>query len=108
MSNITLTPSRIVRVFALPVGVLTGSTKVAGSPDAPVARRVQIVEAVSNAHGHAFPSTGFSTWTWADAAGNWSISGLDPSKKYHVIAYDHTDVHDPVIKLNLVPEVPAP
>lgn len=95
-----------INVAAQPEGVLYGTTVVAGLPDAPVRRRVQICEAVSNAHGHIFPTTGGKvTWTWADAAGNWSISGLDPSKKYHVIAYDHTGVYDPVIKLALTPEV---
>ncbi|MCK2088100.1 hypothetical protein MXC99_07900 [Thauera aromatica] len=45
------------------------------------------------------------TWTWADESGNWEVRNLDPALKYHVIAYDHTGVHDPVIKMNLVPTV---
>lgn len=89
-----------------PSGRLYGTTAIAGTPDAPVRRRVQICEAVSNAHGHIFPSVGASVaWTWADDAGNWEVNNLDPALKYHVIAYDHTGVHDPVIKLNQIPEV---
>ncbi|ENO82079.1 hypothetical protein B447_05058 [Thauera sp. 27] len=87
-------------------GRLFGSTKIAGSPDVPIRRRVQIVSAVSNAHGHVFPNSESSvTWTWADEDGNWEVQNLNPSLKYHVIAYDHTSVYDPVIKLNLVPTV---
>lgn len=87
-------------------GRLYGSTVVAGSPDSPVRRRVQIIAAAANAHGHIFPSLGaFVTWLWADEAGNWELPGLDPAQQYHVIAYDHTGVYDPVIKLNLIPEV---
>lgn len=94
------------RVAELPPGRLSGTAKVAGAPDSPVRRRVQIVAAVSNAHGHVFPSaSAVATWTWADEDGNWEVRNLDPSLKYHAIAYDHTGVHDPVIKLNLVPTV---
>jgi len=83
-----------------------GTTKTAGNPDAPVRRRVQIVEASANAHGHVFPSVGaFSTWTWADENGNWEVRNLDPNLKYHAIAYDHTGQYDPVIKMNLTPTV---
>lgn len=90
-------------------GVLYGTAAIAGAPDAPVRRRVQIIAAGENAHGHVFPLIGQAvTWTWSDAAGNWSVANLDPALQYHVIAYDHTGVHDPVIKLNLTPEVPEP
>lgn len=87
-------------------GFLVGSTKEAGTPDAPVRRRVQIIAAVSNSHGHIFPNNESSvTWTWADDAGNWEVRNLDPALKYHVIAYDHTGQYDPVIKMNLTPTV---
>lgn len=90
----------------LSVARLYGSTKLAGLPDAPIRRRVQIVSAESNAHGHVFPSVAFfSTWVWADESGNWEVSGLDPARKYHAIAYDHTGQYDPVIKMNLIPTV---
>lgn len=87
-------------------GRLHGTTKEAGSPDAPVRRRVQIIAAENNSHGHVFPNSNSSvTWTWADEAGNWEVRNLDPTLKYHAIAYDHTGQYDPVIKLNLVPTV---
>jgi hypothetical protein len=87
-------------------GRLYGTTKEAGTPDAPVRRRVQVIEAVSNAHGHIFPNSNSSvTWAWADDAGNWEVRNLDPNLKYHVIAYDHTGQYDPVIKMNLIPTV---
>lgn len=97
-------------VFDIPygdrAGRLYGSTKVAGAPETPVRRRVQVVEARENAHGHVFPTDGMrSTWVWADEAGNWEVRLLDPAKKYHAIAYDHTGQYDPVIKMNLTPTV---
>ncbi len=88
------------------VARLYGSTKLAGLPDEPIRRRVQIVSAETNAHGHVFPTVAsFSTWTWADENGNWEVRNLDPALKYHAIAYDHTGQYDPVIKLNLIPTV---
>lgn len=90
----------------IPPGRLYGTTREAGLPDAPVRRRVQVVSADQNAHAHLFPTaTVFCTWVWADENGSWAVHGLDPALKYHVIAYDHTGVHDPVIKMNLVPTV---
>lgn len=87
-------------------GYLHGTTAIAGSPDAPARRRVQAMSSGSNAHGHIFPLVGaLVTWVWADESGNWEVRNLDPALKYHVIAYDHTGVHDPVIKLNLTPTV---
>lgn len=87
-------------------GRLHGTTAVAGTPDEPVRRRVQVVAAGGNAHGHIFPIIGsLYTWVWADASGHWECRYLDPARRYHVIAYDHTGVHDPVIKMNLVPTV---
>lgn len=87
-------------------GYLFGSTAIAGAPDVPARRRVQVVRKTENAHDHIFPSGSiFVTWTWADESGNWEVRNLDPALKYHVIAYDHTGVHDPVIKMNLVPTV---
>lgn len=89
-----------------PPGRLSGSTKIAGSPDTPVPRRVQVVSYAPNAHGHIFPAVvAFSTWTWADENGNWEVRNLDPALKYHAIAYDHTGQYDPVIKMNLIPTV---
>lgn len=98
-----------IQVAAPLAGRMYGTTAIAGMPDAPVRRRVQICAAASNAHGNVFPSVGAAVaWTWADDAGNWEVRNVDPDLKYHVIAYDHTGVHDPVIRLNLTPEVVEP
>jgi len=89
-------------------GVIYGTTVLAGSPDAPVRRRVQLFE-IANAHGMAFPTAATPVrWQWSAADGSYRFEGLDPAKTYGVIAYDHTGVHDPVVKLNLKPEVPTP
>lgn len=106
MSTITYRRFTPVQVVPPKVGRIFGTTKEAGSPDAPVRRRVQVVSSEPNAHGHVFPSdTDFVTWTWADENGNWEVRNLDPALKYHAIAYDHTGVYDPVIKMNLTPTV---
>jgi len=97
---------QVVDVGLIPSGRLYGTTKEAAGPGSPLMRRVQVVSSEPNAHGHVFPSaSAFSTWTWADENGNWEVRSLDPSKKYHVIAYDHTGQYDPVIKMNIVPTV---
>ena len=93
-------------VLTRPSGRIFGTTREVGVPDSPVRRRVQIVGAAPNAHGHVFPAlASFSTWTWADENGNWEVHDIDPTLKYHAIAYDHTGQYDPVIKLNLIPTV---
>lgn len=101
---------RIVRMPAhayvggAPAGYLFGTTHTAGSPDTPVTRRVHLV-AADNPQKLLFPAGRLVAWKLSDAAGNWRFDNLDPAKKYHVIAYDHTGVHDPVVKMNLVPSV---
>lgn len=101
-------PAVRIQVSPIPSGVIHGTTVLAGSPDTPVRRRVQLFEA-GNALGMAFPTASVPVrWQWSAPDGSYRFTGLDPAKTYGVIAYDHTGVHDPVIKLNLVPEVPAP
>lgn len=95
---------RTGRLTPLPAGVLRGTTKIAGLPDVSVKRRVQVFKS-ENAHGQIFPTTEYVSWMWSSEQGDWEFSGLDPSLKYHVIAYDHTGQYDPVIKMNLVPTV---
>lgn len=91
-----------IRVEPLPSAYLEGTTAVAGSPDSPVQRLVQIFTH-SNAHGQVFPTNAIIRWQWSDPAGNWRFDNLDPSQRYGVIAYDHTGTYDPVVKLNLIP-----
>jgi hypothetical protein len=88
----------------VPVGVLYGTTAVAGFPDATVQRRVHLVLA-DNPQRLLLPGARLVAWKFSDAFGNWHFDGLDPTLRYHAIAYDHTGVHDPVIKMNLVPTV---
>jgi len=85
-------------------GLLAGTTAVAGDPDLPVVRVVHIVHAPNSA-GTLFPGAQLVGAVLSDAGGAWSLPGLDPTLRYHAIAYDHTGVHDPVIKMNLVPTV---
>ncbi len=76
-----------------------------GAPPAPARCRVQLFE-YANAHGHAFPTSSVPVrWTWSDATGDYRFDGLDPTRRYGVIAYDHTGEFDPEIKLNITPEV---
>lgn len=85
-------------------GVLRGTTKTAGNPDAPVARRVQLFEATAG-QVLANQATAMCTTTVSGADGEWEATGLNPALKYNVIAYDHTGQYDPVVKLNLTPTV---
>lgn len=77
---------------------IDGSTVVAGTPDAPVSRRVQVLQSTRE------PVLVADTWSASD--GSYRIDGIayrPPGDGYTVIAYDHTGVHDPVAKGNLVP-----
>lgn len=85
-------------------GYLFGTTAIAGTPDTPARRRVQIWERDAASPSFFFGARPVDD-TMSDAAGAWRIDGLDPQKRYAVLAYDHTGVHDPVIKMNLVPTV---
>ena len=106
MSTISYRRFAVIQVVPPKIGRLFGTTKIAGTPDAPTRRRVQVVLADSNAHGLAFPAPAeSSTWTWAHENGNWEVRNLDPARKYHAIAYDHTGQYDPVVKMNLIPTV---
>lgn len=90
------------RLAPAPTGSLSGTTKVAGSPDTAVRRLVQLFIS-NNAFGAALPVVDVVRWQWSDASGNWQFSNLDPALRYGVIAYDHTGTYDPVVKLNLIP-----
>lgn len=92
------------RLTPIRPGRLYGTAAIAGDPDTPVRRRVQLFTS-SNAHGQVFPMTQYVDWQWSAADGAWAFSDLDPAQRYHVIAYDHTGQYDPVIKLSLVPTV---
>ena len=106
--TIRLSP-RAIRVQVVPPlpGVLYGTTVVGGLPDMPVPRRVQLFQYGPNAHGMVFPTNAtVAGWQWSAPDGSYRFEGLDPEQRYSVIAYDHTGQYDPVVKLNLAPEVP--
>lgn len=87
------------------IGYLDVDTVVAGLPDQPVPRRVQLFVA-ANALGTVFPTATLVATQATDATGRCRFEHLDPAQRYGVIAYDHTGEHDPVIKTNLIPSVP--
>lgn len=90
---------------AAPSGRLFGTTKTAGTPDAPASRLVHLIRGTPAIRGMLVGDSTPLQWVQSDTQGNWEFGLLDPSLRYHVIAYDHTGVHDPVIKMNLVPTV---
>lgn len=84
-------------------GYLEGTTKVAGTPDAPVSRRVHLIVQLSPRAELVLP--GFiSRSVWSDpVTGAWRFDYIKASAKFAAIAYDHTGVNDPVAKVGLVP-----
>ena len=90
--------------------ILRIDARIAGTPDTPVRRQVAIYR--DNADGHAAaPALAPSTLTlfgivWTGADGLRTVRNVNAGHTYTAIAYDHTGVHDPVIKAGLVPEVP--
>lgn len=86
---------------ARPTAYLTGTTAIAGNPDIPVRRVVQLFRRGLTQDWMSHSSIVASQLS--DAAGAWRFDGLDATQLYHAIAYDHTGVHDPVVKLNLIP-----
>lgn len=101
--TVRLCDDDVIIVDIRPPGFLHGSTAVAGSPNTMVPRRVQVF-LPGSARG-VLPAAELAATTASDVAGAWYVDGLDPTKKYAVIAYDHTGRYDPVVRLNLTPSV---
>ncbi|MCK0508463.1 hypothetical protein [Aromatoleum anaerobium] len=81
---------------------LRGTTSIAGSPNIPTSRRVQLLRSVN------VPV--LVAKTWSDAAGAWAFDGIAPRQNgagYTVISYDHTGVHAPAAAASLIP-TPTP
>lgn len=87
-----------------PTARLSGTTAIAGTPDIAISRVVHLFQGVG-VRGMIGHNAAPVKWMQSDADGNWEFRNLDPALRYHVIAYDHTGAHDPVIKMNLVPTV---
>ncbi|NMG29363.1 hypothetical protein GO615_10605 [Aromatoleum evansii] len=84
-------------------GYLEGTTKVAGTPDAPVSRRVHLIVQTSSRTELAFPGR-LSRTVWSDpVTGAWRFDYINAAAKFAVITYDHTGVNDPVAKVGLTP-----
>ena len=82
-------------------GVITGTVKEKASPaNLPRLCRVYL---------YAHPDNALARVVFSDAAGNYEFRGVDPSKKYMVIATDETGIYRAVIADNLTPTaIPQP
>lgn len=97
--------SPLIRIPApRPATRLRVSTVIAGTPDIPVRRRVQLFT-YSNAHGHVFPNNATPVrWKWSEPDGMCEFHGLELGVPYGAIAYDHTGVYAPSVQLGLFAE----
>jgi hypothetical protein len=78
-------------------GVITGSTKVDSTPDAPIRRRVRLFRDRDGV---------FVAETWSNATtGAFAFTDLNPAMKYSAVAYDHENVFRAVIGDNLTPVI---
>jgi len=78
-------------------GKITGTTKVKGSPDAPVSRRVRLMREKDNICIRE---------AWSDpTTGAYQFLNINPAVVYTVITYDHTKNYRAVIADGLVPEI---
>lgn len=76
-------------------GTIVGTVKEAGSPDAPVIRKVRL---------HLKSNGALIQETWSDAVGNYTFANL-MVQPYYVTSFDHTGNYNAVIKDSIVPEV---
>ncbi|SIQ96700.1 hypothetical protein SAMN05421829_108171 [Aromatoleum tolulyticum] len=84
-------------------GFLEGTTKVVGTPDAPVSRRVHLIMQISARAELAFPGR-IARSAWSDpVTGAWRFDYINAAAKFAVLAYDHTGVNDPAAKVGLIP-----
>lgn len=83
-------------------GVIAGTVKEkaaqSGSPNRPLARRVQLFSAQTNL---------LVAETWSGADGSYRFDHLDVDRRYTVVALDHLHHYRAVIADHLKPEVPA-
>lgn len=77
-------------------GQITGVVEEKALPtDRPLARRVRLFHEVSGR---------FIRETWSNASGAYAFTGIDPTQRYTVVAYDHLGNHRAVIADNILPE----
>ncbi len=77
-------------------GYIAGTTKNAGSPDYPVARRVRL---------HRRRDGAMIRETWSNAAGEYQFRHLRPAESYYVLSHDHTGLYNAAISDALSAEV---
>lgn len=104
-----LVPERVTLASEFAFGRVFGTVKISGLPDAPVMRKVFLISDQNNdgrfgIHNPTLPVPAQAVLS-DPVDGSFAFSGLNPSIKYHAIAYDHTGQYDPVVKMNLIPTV---
>ncbi len=78
-------------------GRIAGTVKVDSSPDYPVSRRVRLFDRRDNRLVREM---------WSDpVTGAYAFDGINPARRYVVIGYDHTGVHNAEILDNVAPEL---
>lgn len=104
-----LVTGRVTLAASFAFGRVFGTVKISGLPDAPVMRKVVLISDQDNGGRYGVHNPGLPVPIQAvfsdPVDGSFAFSGLNPSIKYHAIAYDHTGQYDPVVKMNLVPTV---
>jgi len=73
---------------------LAANTVIAGLPDSPVAREVELIDL------SLLPAR---QTAWSAANGEVEFARLPPGRRYLMVSYDHTGVYDPVAKLVTIP-----
>jgi hypothetical protein len=78
-------------------GQIAGTTKIKGTPDVPVSRRVRLFDL----------KTGILVReTWSDpATGVYEFVDIDPAREYLVVAHDHTRTYNAAVADLVTPEV---
>ena len=76
-------------------GVIAGTVKEKGQPDQPLVRRVQLISENTRV---------LVAETWSDSTGAYRFELIDPSQRYSVLSFDHTQMYRAVIADRLKPE----
>lgn len=79
------------------LGRIAGTVKVDSNPDYPVWRRVRLFDRRDSRLVREM---------WSDpVTGAYAFDGINPARRYVVIGYDHTGVHNAEILDNVAPEL---
>lgn len=93
---IKINPVRIYKSYHLGPGRILGTVKEAHLPsDIPLSRRVRL---------HRKSDGMLIDETWSNAAGNYAFMNI-AIQKYYVVAFDHTDTYNAVVKDSITPEI---